>query len=315
MSESIPKPNFFIVGAPRCATVTLRTSLTTHPDIHIPQVPEPSFFNTDLATHPSLRVADEQAYLQLFANSGSARCIGEKTAWYLVSKVAAQNIASFAPDSRIIISLRNPIHMMQSLHLQRYAALDEDIADFAEALAAEPDRARGLRVPSTAKRPFGLLYRRTASYPEQVRRFIDAFGRNRVLVIAFEQLITEPKVVYEHIFKFLGVDPTFEVVLKQDNASAPLLGWKRMLHRYPGLHRLYHRIVPRSIASVARKAWHFGRPTPRSTKRLDDDLLESLKREFHPHVAELSEMLQFDFARWWNLTPKPNSHNAYGHSI
>jgi hypothetical protein len=43
-----PKPNFFIVGAPRCGTTALYTFLKQHPDIFMADDKEPHFFGRDL---------------------------------------------------------------------------------------------------------------------------------------------------------------------------------------------------------------------------------------------------------------------------
>lgn len=41
------KPNFFIVGAPKCGTTSLAHWLAGHPQVFMSPVKEPHFFNTD----------------------------------------------------------------------------------------------------------------------------------------------------------------------------------------------------------------------------------------------------------------------------
>jgi hypothetical protein len=43
-----PKPDFFVVGAPKSGTTSLFHYLKAHPDIHMPQEFEPFFFASDL---------------------------------------------------------------------------------------------------------------------------------------------------------------------------------------------------------------------------------------------------------------------------
>jgi hypothetical protein len=38
------KPNFFIVGAPKCGTTPLYEYLKDHPNVFMPQLKEPHFF-------------------------------------------------------------------------------------------------------------------------------------------------------------------------------------------------------------------------------------------------------------------------------
>ena len=48
MGESIRKPNFFIVGAPKCGTTSLQYYLQQHPDIFMSNYNEPHYFGKDL---------------------------------------------------------------------------------------------------------------------------------------------------------------------------------------------------------------------------------------------------------------------------
>jgi len=40
------KPNFFIVGAPKCGTTALHTYLGQHPDIFVSEPKEPNYFGS-----------------------------------------------------------------------------------------------------------------------------------------------------------------------------------------------------------------------------------------------------------------------------
>ena len=65
---------------------------------------------------------------------------------------------------------------------------DEDITEFAEALAAEPDRIRGRRIPSSTPLPEALYYRRTARFSEQIRRFRDCFPDEQLRILIQEEM-------------------------------------------------------------------------------------------------------------------------------
>jgi hypothetical protein len=44
----VRKPNFFVVGAPRCGTTSLWSWLKAHPEIFMPAEKELFFFDSDL---------------------------------------------------------------------------------------------------------------------------------------------------------------------------------------------------------------------------------------------------------------------------
>ncbi|MFQ5570582.1 MAG: sulfotransferase, partial [Rhodothermales bacterium] len=110
------RPDFFIVGAPKCGTTAMFRYLQEHPEIYLPKK-EFHHFGSDLRP-PNYqgRNRDRAVYLSLFAGVTTEKRIGEASVWYLYSKKAAREIKAFAPEADVIIMLRNPVEMMYSLY-------------------------------------------------------------------------------------------------------------------------------------------------------------------------------------------------------
>jgi len=132
------KPDFFIVGAPKCGTTALYRFLSQHPEIFLPKVKEVHFFGSDLYL-PGY-VPDTEKYLRLFANARDETRVGEASVWYLYSKVSAAEIKHFAPEASILIMLRNPVDMIHSLHSQLQYVGVERIKGFESAFMERPTR-------------------------------------------------------------------------------------------------------------------------------------------------------------------------------
>src|SRR5947208_13649806 len=58
-----PKPDFFIVGAPRSGTTAMFHYLSTHPEIWMSDRKETHFFGSDLNFGPQCIRRDRKAYL------------------------------------------------------------------------------------------------------------------------------------------------------------------------------------------------------------------------------------------------------------
>ncbi|NJO14781.1 MAG: sulfotransferase [Thioploca sp.] len=58
------KPNFFIVGAPKCGTTALSEYLSSHPNVFMSYPKEPHYFSTDMPNKRSSSSLED--YLQLF---------------------------------------------------------------------------------------------------------------------------------------------------------------------------------------------------------------------------------------------------------
>lgn len=272
----------------------MRDYLKAHPDIFIPGGTEPNYFGSDLhfRRKPNLR-----EYLHRFSDAGHQRLVGEKSTWYLYSKQAANEIKEFSPCAKILIMLRNPVEMLHSLHSEMCFGLEEDIVDFEDALAAEPDRKRGLRGPKWVFNPIEcLLYTEIARYSQQVERYLQAFGRENVHVIIFDDFTANTSKVYETTLRFLGVDadfqPSFEVVNPNKRARNKTI--TRILRDPPRVAKL----IPLSIRSKLRVALMYLNSRYEPRPRLRESLLARLRPELAPDIEALSELIGRNLTNW-----------------
>jgi hypothetical protein len=246
-SASAPRaPDFFLVGAPKCATSSLHALLIRHPGIFMCSPKEPHFFSTDL---PGLaEVASRAEYDALFAAAPEGACLGEASAFYLMSGAAAANIHAANPEARIILSLRHPAEAARSLYHQLRDGFREDQTSFEAAWALQDARAKGHSLPSYCPEPRQLQYREVYSYADQVARYLDLFGPEQVLILRFEEIAEAPGAVVDRILGFLGLPPFPEPV------DLPRTNTRRQA-RFPWLTQLISAPPPllRPLVSPAKR--------------------------------------------------------------
>jgi hypothetical protein len=282
------KPNFFIVGAPRCATTSVYTYLKQHPDIFLSLLKEPLFFGSDLTPHP-LAISGEAAYQHLFAAAGGARVIGEGSVFYLMSKRAAEEIHAYAPEARILIMLRDPVEMMQSLHALYLRTGNEELEDFARALEAEAARAHGHGLPARVYFPEGLQYRAMARFAEPVERFLRVFGDQRVHILLFEDLLRDPRQAMRGLLDFLQVDP--DVPLEFDPVRATQSIRSLVL-------RQMRAATPEVLEKLKRKTAKHLHHGPRGAP-LPPELEARLREELRPDGERLQALLGRPLSGWY----------------
>jgi hypothetical protein len=300
----VKKPNFFIVGAPKCGTTAMNEYLKQHPEIFIPEKKELHFFGTDLKFYTP--GPTEEKYLSYFSSVTTEKRVGEATVWYLYSKQAASEIKKYCPSARIIIMLRNPVHMLHSLHSQFLFEGYENIMEFKCALDAEANRKRGLCIPDSARlknRFFCkelLFYREVAKYEQQVRRYLDVFGRENVHVIIFDDFESDTAGVYRETCRFLGVTEAFQSTLKVANPNRRIRNMT--LHEFlrypPNVVRWVGKLTPSQLRRGLRQSlWNFNiqhKPRP----LMDPRLKRLLQAEFALDVERLSTLLDRDLTHW-----------------
>jgi hypothetical protein len=303
-SSSEKRPDFLIVGAPKCGTTALAAHLAGHPDIYMAQK-EMHFFGADLQFGPQFFRRDRDAYRIEFDKWNGQTRTGEASVWYLFSRQAAAEIKAYSPDARIIILLREPVSMLYSLYHSYLYDGNEHLPAFEEALAAENDRSLGRRITRQTYFVQGLAYRAVASFSEQVRRYFDHFGRERVHVIVYDDLAADTIGTYRAALGFLGVSDTVDIPIGPINTNVSV--------KSPAMRNFLNDPLVRGTA-IALRSWlpkpvfsliqNVGinisemnkRPAPRQP--IDPDLRHSLQREFAPEVERLSEVLKRDLTHW-----------------
>lgn len=292
----MPKPNFFIVGAPRCGTTALYQYLQQHPDIFMPYRKEPMYFGSDLPKRqPHL---NECSYVRLFRAGGQAARRGEASVWYLYSESAPREIADFCRDPRILIMVRNPADMIASLHSHLLFITNEDIASLSEALEAENDRSAGRRLPGNVWWPRSLLYREMARFAPHIERYFEVFGRERVKVVLYDDLQVDAPAIYRSVLAFLEVDPQFvprfEVVNRNKKARSRRL--QQLLHA-PATQERLGRLPPRLHHLLWRTLMKVN-ITYADREPISPGLRAQLLLDLQRDVIELEQLLRRPLPSW-----------------
>ncbi|NMO21950.1 sulfotransferase [Pyxidicoccus fallax] len=278
-------PNLFIVGAPRCGTTSMHGYLQQHPEVFMSPVKEPHYWCSDL--FPADTLATHEEYLALFSGADARHLrVGEASPTYLFSKVAPGRIRDFAPDARILIMLREPVDMLYSLHQRRVLVGNEDLLDFEAALVAEAPRGQG-ELPARG----GLYrYREVGAYAEQVRRYFDTFGRERVHVILYDDFRKDVATTFRDTLRFLGLREDAPVDLSARNESRAI--------RSHVVHRLATRLrrLPLTQGLGARLVDLNTKPA--RLAELRPEVRRQLTAHFAPDVERLGALLGRDLAHW-----------------
>lgn len=293
----VARPEFFIVGAPRCGTTALSQYLAQHPELHIPYVKEPHYFGSDLTTRRGFETLDE--YLELFSGARGRRS-GEGSTWYLYSRLAAEEVHAFDPEAKIIIMLREPVQMLQSWHGHVVLRGLEDIVDFAGALAAEDDRREGRRIPSGS--PIEkLLYSEVPMYADQVERYLRVFPRDQIDVIIYDDFVADNLRVVQDTYAFLGVDPAFdpEVTVTNANGLPRSKFLQRMIEHQPApVRRAVRALLPRKQRTRLLDSLREANSQRAPRRPLDPELERRLRERFASQVERVSSLLGRDLTHW-----------------
>ena len=297
------KPNFFMVGAPKCGTTALYQYLSPHPNIFLSKLKEPHFFAKDLGTYPAVKTPEH--YAELFAESTSEHLrVGEASVYYLRSSVAIPNIHEFNPEARIIAMLRNPVDVVYSLHSQLLYWAEESEPDFEAAWRLQERRRAGLNLPPRSREPSLVQYEHIGRLGTQTQRLLSIFPREQVKLILYDDFAASPQVVYDDVLAFLGVPhdhrSEFPRVNENKRARVPWLG--HFLRKPPPMLRKTYRSLkqalgPKRIDAIKREVVERNTVKERRSP-LTEAFRAELVENFREEVALLASILDRDLRHW-----------------
>lgn len=181
-------PDFVGVGAQRCGTTWWYRSLVRHPQIQA-AAKELHFFDAYFGRE--FGPTDVDAYRRLFPRP-PGQLIGEWTPRYMHDFWTPALLSQAAPEARILVLLRDPLSRYQSGISHELDAMLGSIRrhrrGYVAAMVANDTLSRAL-------------------YSGQLRRLLQQFDRDRVLVLQYERCVREPGPELRRTYEFLGVDP------------------------------------------------------------------------------------------------------------
>ncbi len=311
--EQTRVPDFFIVGHAKCGTTALYEMLRGHPQIFMPALKEPLYFATDLRARFQRRAAGPlptalEDYLALFADAGAEQRVGEASSSYLWSRDAAGHIAKLQPNARIIAVLREPASFLRSLHLQLLQNQIESQKDLRKALALEPARRQGRRIPRRSNRPQALLYSERVRYVDQLRRYHALFPSEQMLVLIYDDFRSENEATVRRVLRFLDVDDTIPIHTVEANPTVRVRSQQLdelvnavSVGRGPlsrAVKAALKTLIPDRVRGGAleltlQHVVHGG------VKPAEKDVMLEIRRRFRGEVEALSEYLGRDLVGLW----------------
>jgi len=303
--EVIHKPDFFIVGAPKCGTTSLYFYLNQHQNIFLAPK-ELYYFGKDFTyLQGKSSLSHYQSY---FEDAKQNQLIGEASVWYLYSKTAASEIKAFNPNAKIIIMLRQPTDMIYSLHQHQLFNGNENIPDFKTALNAQSERIKGNKIPAQLGCPIeGLQYQLVGKYYEQVKRYFNIFGKKNVHIIWFDDFKNDVEFEYKKVCTFLNISPLKSIDLSVQNESQKARNnqfTKLLKHRSAVAIKAVKLLLPsRKLRyELLNKLWKINSvKAPKAP--LPEELVKHLDQFFLKDIEQL-EKLTVKSLKGWKIRPK-----------
>lgn len=301
--------NFLIGGTEPAGLNHLYELLRAHPDVCLPEKPqpEPNFFSKHLEYEKGINYY----WQKHFSHYAGEQMVGEKSGRYLWHPEAAGRIFQYNPKIKLIFILRDPVQRAFSNYRFNCMSGLENLS-FRTALRREDDRVAKMNLHRTWRDIHPFAYFDKGLYCRQLRRYLDLFQRDRILMIENVALRDNAGNSIREILEFLGLStdryvqpaepaqyPSYHVrsrfvqsifrIASKSLLEAAIVG-KRSGQQSAFLHRLIHLNLSDQ------------RPT------LGSDLDQQLRDAYDGEMKELSPFVPFNIAHWFGQSNR-HSHN------
>ena len=266
-------PNLIVIGAMKCGTTSLHRYLRLHPEIEMSAPKELNYFVQELQLG-----LGEDWYRSHFDPRNAVR--GESSVHYTNHPRFAgvpERIHALVPAAKLIYMVRDPIERMLSHYVHNRAG-------GYERLSAE----------EALSRPSSYIDR--SLYFMQLRRYLEHFDREQVLILTQEELNAERRVTLARAFEFLGVDPGFDSPQFDREWETGQGKGRRFsvldrLARLPGM-RVFDKSydhLPEGVLWMIERIAYSPRGGAAEKPAISDELRARLRETFRPDVAQLEE--------------------------
>lgn len=293
-------PNFFIVGAPKCATTAMDSYLAAHPEIFMAEAKESHYFADDL--YPPNIGCPRERYFGFFDSVTNEKVIGESSVFYMLSKTAAKRIHTHQPDAKILFMLRDPIDVIVSHHSQIVFEGIETEKDFSKALALEDKRRAEHDKGPITYRERVLHYHDIVRFSEQIERFMAVFPPEQLHFIFYDDIKKDLPGTYASVLKFLGVDDSFqpEFTIKNANKELRSKRFGAFLRETPNWVTALSRILlpTEELRYKARMKLKRLNTSFKPRPPLPAAVRYKLAQDLKPEVSRLSALLDRDMSHW-----------------
>lgn len=294
-------PDFLIVGAPKAGTTWLYRNLEANPAVFMAANKEPRYYSVEEGASLSFQgpgdgpwlshfVRSRERYESLFAGAGTGQLRGEASSDYLYrGAVAAPRIRREAPDARVVVMLRDPVHRAHSNWLHHMRDSRETLP-FAAAMEAEPERV-------AAGWAWWWHYAGRGFYARQLEPFLDLFPDERLLVVSYDELRRDPPGLLGRVCAFLEIAPVSDgrVAERRNESFVPRSRAHRVARGVVRRNAVARALLPRRLRDAVRGG--VNRATLHRPRLAAEDY-RRYRRLFAADTRRLAGMADVDVSGW-----------------
>ena len=269
--------------------------LADHPDVCGSSRKETQFF---IKHRGGISEKELEEYSTFFSHcEKSSKVRLEATPHYLhFADSIAATIHATLPDAKMVFILREPasrlytgFRNLRELENKVFGAWSFD--EFVEnAITHQEQPDNNTQVPELR----AAYYMHTGCYARYLRKYLETFGPNRVHIVFFDHLVSDPRLVMTHLTEFIAIDDKFYDTYSFTQENRTRAYRSRLMHH--AAHRANQILEPTlnrlpSLRKKVRSLYNLINESERRKEAASEDALSALREFYRPHNAQLQALL------------------------
>lgn len=297
-------PNTFLCGVQKAGTTTLDDWLSQHPQIYC--------YDSLKDVHLFYRFKNRDEIINRLKLETPAYnnepVVLQSAVNYIFYPSMMEAIASYKPDAKLIVILRNPMDRAVSAY-HYFKKMRRETRNIKEALLYTPKDNFEFSHDNS-----DFTYIEHGLYHKQISDALKYFTKDQLLVLDYAQLARDPQSMLRKLYSFLGVDENFVPDLSPKNVTGEVksdfVQNKMLSHNKYRKWIVDHLIDPifpvnkrkqlkRRIFEMNTAKGKSPVPLTEETKKESDEIKRQLRSYFEEDTAKLDALLGTDFSRQW----------------
>ena len=198
-SKQLPRPDFIIIGAPKCGTSWLQGALNQHPDIlMVPDEIEYFSAHEDFPLEWYLHYFEQR--IAAAPPRSASYIVGEKSARYCsLTPERIRRVRRLLPDAQLILMARDPIarHWAQAKRYFSKKRFDKQGGGV-------------LSLPRDELFDFFVRMRRLSEFSQMIANWTAVFPSRHLLIVSQERTLAAPRATFDAVLDHIGLSRDYD---------------------------------------------------------------------------------------------------------
>ena len=306
MKYPMKLPNLIVAGTPKCGTTSFYSWLEAHPQVNGSQPKETHYFidQNDPFLNSKFNFHSDglNHYFSFFNASTDSKVFFEADPQYIYQETALNFFSACEPQPYIVFLLRKPSSQIFSNFsvFQNQAGLISKNISFGNYVDLLLDNnVKKIQKYIYSQRAFYVLDNllKRNRYSNYLKLWKKRFDPDKIIVILFEEFVSNPYPFFNEISIKLNIDPAFYKHYNFNNAR------KTKQYKYLWLQRnlvnpFLSQVPEGKIRNRIRALYRTLQTSDIPSSKPDPKILHRLDKYFHPFNQELRNYFNLDLSSW-----------------